>query len=130
MQKLMSWIILVIYAQVGQDQSTWGHISELLIIISELSNTLQYTLLKYTIITMWAREREVITINNHCTIHIHTRTHLSSQNEPISLLLSNHRIYTCSVTMYMYNNPITLSQGTKKKLPICILVSDYDCIIA
>ena len=28
----MSWIILVIYAQVGQAQSTWGHISELLII--------------------------------------------------------------------------------------------------
>ena len=62
------------------------------------------------------REREVITINNHCTIHIQTRTHLSSQNEPISLLLSNYRIYTCSVMMYMYNNPITKSVGTKKKV--------------
>ena len=53
--------------------------------------------------------------------YIQARIYSSSQNSPISLLRFDHSLYTCSVTMYIYNNPSLISVRTKRKFPVCYL---------
>ena len=47
------------------------------------------------------------------------------KNKPISLLLFNHRIYTCSVTMYLYITPMRKVVEIKKKFPISVINALY-----
>ena len=58
------------------------------------------------------------------SIHIQKRIYLSSQNKQISSLLFNHRIYKCSVRMYIYYNQIPKSVGTKENVLYLTIIID------